>query len=79
MKPNPEPILAAAKLANASPADSVLIGDSMADIDGAHAAAVSVVGYANRPEKVSRFTDAQADIVITSMAEAATALVELRL
>jgi phosphoglycolate phosphatase-like HAD superfamily hydrolase len=49
------------------------------DIDGAHAASVSVVGYANRPEKIERFVDAQADIVITSMAEVASALLELRL
>ncbi len=79
MKPNPEPILTAAKLANASPADCVLIGDSMADIDGAHAAGVAVIGYANRPEKVDRFTTANADVVITSMVEVASALVELRL
>lgn len=79
MKPNPEPILAAAKLANTSPADCVLIGDSMADIDGAHAAGAWVIGYANRPEKVDRFMDALADIVITSMGEIASALVELRL
>ena len=79
MKPNPEPILAAAKLANASPADCILIGDSMTDIDGAHVAGVSVVGYANRPEKVDRFADAQPDVVITSMLEVANALVELRL
>jgi len=79
MKPNPEPILVAAKLANASPADCVLIGDSMADIDGAHAAGVPVIGYANRAEKVDRFTDAQAHIVVTSMVEVASALVELRL
>jgi beta-phosphoglucomutase-like phosphatase (HAD superfamily) len=79
MKPNPEPILAAAKLANASPADCILIGDSMTDIDGARGAGVSVVGYANRPEKVDRFADAQADVVITSMLEVANALVELRL
>jgi beta-phosphoglucomutase-like phosphatase (HAD superfamily) len=79
MKPNPEPILTAAKLANASPADCVLIGDSMADIDGSHAAGIQVIGYANRPEKVARFTDAQAGLVITSMGEVASALVELRL
>jgi beta-phosphoglucomutase-like phosphatase (HAD superfamily) len=79
MKPNPEPILTAAKLANASSADCVLIGDSMADIDGAHAAGVSVIGYANRPEKVDRFVGAGADIVITSMSELAGALVELQL
>ena len=79
MKPNPEPILAAAKLANANPADCILIGDSVADIEGAHAAGVPVIAYANRPEKVDRFTNAQSDLVITSMAEVANALVELRL
>jgi beta-phosphoglucomutase-like phosphatase (HAD superfamily) len=79
MKPSPEPILAAAKLTNGSPADSVLIGDSMADIDGAHAAGVSVIGYANRPEKVQRFVSANAEVVITSMAEVARALLELQL
>jgi len=79
MKPNPEPILAAAKLANAIPADCVLIGDSLADIDGAHAAGVAVIGYANRPEKLDRFTDAHPDVVITSMVEVANALVELRI
>jgi beta-phosphoglucomutase-like phosphatase (HAD superfamily) len=78
MKPNPEPILVAAKLANASPADCVLIGDSMADIDGARAAGVSVIGYADRAEKVGRFVEAQVDVVITSMVEVASVLVELR-
>lgn len=78
MKPNPEPILAATKLVNSSPAECVLIGDSMADIDGAHAAGVSVIGYANRPEKVERFEAADADIVITSMVDVASALVELQ-
>jgi len=78
MKPNPEPILAAAKLVNASPADCVLIGDSLADIDGAHAAGLPVIGYANRPEKIDRFTEAQADLIVTSMGEIALALVELQ-
>ena len=66
-------------LANAIPADCVLIGDSLADIDGAHAAGVAVIGYANRPEKLDRFTDAHPDVVITSMVEVANALVELRI
>lgn len=78
MKPNPEPILAAIKTLSASPVDCVLIGDSLADIDGAHAAGVAVVGYANRPEKVDRFANAGADLIVTSMAEAASAAVELR-
>jgi phosphoglycolate phosphatase-like HAD superfamily hydrolase len=79
MKSNTEPILVAAKLANASLADCVLVGDSMADIDGAHATGVPVIGYANRPEKVDRSMEAQADVVITSMVEVASAFVELRL
>jgi beta-phosphoglucomutase-like phosphatase (HAD superfamily) len=79
MKPNPEPILTAAKRASASPADCVLIGDSMADIDGSHAAGVAIIGYANRPEKIDRFADAGATVVITSTADVAKALVELKL
>lgn len=38
-----------------------------------------MIAYANRPEKVDRFADAQANIVITSMVEVASAFVELRL
>jgi beta-phosphoglucomutase-like phosphatase (HAD superfamily) len=78
MKPNPEPILSAIKSLSTSPADSVLIGDSLADIDGAHAAGVTVIGYANRPEKVDQFANAGADLIVTSMAEVASAAVELR-
>lgn len=78
MKPNPEPILTAAKAMSASPEDCVLIGDSLADINGAHAAGVAVIGYANRPEKVERFAAAGANIVITTMADAALALAQLK-
>lgn len=79
MKPNPEPILRAAKAVGAHPSESVLIGDSLADIDGARAAQVSVVGYANREEKLERFRKAGADIVLTSMADIACALIEMKL
>jgi beta-phosphoglucomutase-like phosphatase (HAD superfamily) len=78
MKPNPEPILIAAKALSASPEDCVLIGDSLADINGAHDAGVAVIGYANRPEKVERFAAAGANIVITTMADAALALAHLK-
>jgi len=65
MKPNPAPILAAARVLNAAPSDCVLVGDSLSDIDGARAAGVRVVGFANYPWKVSVFSGA--DAVITSM------------
>jgi beta-phosphoglucomutase-like phosphatase (HAD superfamily) len=79
MKPNPEPILRAVKSLNASPGDCVLIGDSLADIRGAQAAGLPVIGYANRPEKVVRFTEAGADAIVTKMADIACVLIEMKL
>ena len=79
MKPNPEPILRAVKSLNASSNDCVLIGDSLADIHGAQAAGLPVIGYANRPEKVSLFAEAGADVVVTKMSEIACVLIEMKL
>jgi len=78
MKPNPEPILRAAKSLNTAPADCVLIGDSLADIHGAHAAGLPVIGYANRDEKIDQFGEAGADVVVTKMADIACALIEMK-
>ncbi|WP_433211004.1 HAD family hydrolase [Dactylosporangium sp. CS-047395] len=78
MKPNPEPLWRAATALEVEPAACVLIGDSLFDIEGAHAAGVPVIAYANKPPKVQRFTDAGADIVLTSMGDIATALLALR-
>ena len=72
MKPNPAPILEAVRALGASAADCVLIGDSLSDIEGARAAGVRVIGYANRPWKVKAF--GSADAVVTSMADIASAL-----
>lgn len=78
MKPNPEPILRAAKSLNTAPADCVLIGDSLADIHGAHAAGLPVIGYANRDEKIDQFEQAGADVIVTKMADIACALIEMK-
>ncbi|MEV4638340.1 HAD family phosphatase [Actinoplanes sp. NPDC049548] len=72
MKPNPEPLLAAARALNVAPSRCTLIGDSMTDIEAARAAGVPVVGYANRPWKVDAF--AHADAVVTSMRDIAELL-----
>ena len=76
MKPNPEPILQAADAVGELPIRCVLIGDSLSDIDGARAAGVRVIGYANRPTKVEAFRNAGADEVITSMGQVARALID---
>ncbi|MFI7217883.1 HAD family hydrolase [Micromonospora maritima] len=75
MKPNPEPILKAVHALGELPGRCLLIGDSLSDIEGAKAARVGVIGYANRPEKVAAFRNAGADAVITSMGELADVMI----
>ncbi|MGW1059010.1 HAD family hydrolase [Micromonospora rubida] len=75
MKPNPEPILQAVRALGETTSRCVLVGDSLSDIQGAQAAGVRVVGYANRLSKVQAFQEARADAVITSMGELAAALI----
>lgn len=76
MKPNPEPILQAVRALGEPPARCVLVGDSLSDIEGARAAGVAVIGYANRKGKTDAFRAAGADVVITSMADIARRLVD---
>ncbi|MEU2662272.1 HAD-IA family hydrolase [Micromonospora sp. NPDC007220] len=71
MKPDPFPVLAAVRELGAQPTECVLVGDSVSDIEAAHAAGVAAIGYANKPGKRERF--AAADVVIDSMAELVTA------
>lgn len=75
MKPNPVPILQAVRAVGEQPARCVLIGDSLSDIEGARAAGVRVIGYANRPSKVEAFRSAGAHVVITSMGAIAEVLI----
>ncbi|MEV6375797.1 HAD family hydrolase [Micromonospora musae] len=76
MKPNPEPILQAVRVLGKAPGCCVLVGDSLSDIEGARAAGVGAIGYANRPLKAEAFYAAGADSVITSMGELASVLLE---
>ncbi len=69
LKPNPHLITRAVKELGADPADCVLIGDSLSDIEGARNAGVLSIGYANKPGKLERFTAGRADAVIASMGE----------
>ncbi|MFI7022787.1 HAD family hydrolase [Micromonospora sp. NPDC049900] len=75
MKPNPAPILQAVQAIGESPSRCVLVGDSLTDIDGARAAGVRVIGYANRSAKAEQFRAARADVVVTRMRELAQVLV----
>ncbi|OHX05208.1 HAD family hydrolase [Micromonospora sp. WMMB235] len=75
MKPNPEPILQAVRALAVAPDRCVLIGDSLSDIEGAGAAGVRVIAYANRAQKVSAFRAAGANAIVTSMSEVAGYLI----
>ncbi|SBT52869.1 HAD family hydrolase [Micromonospora narathiwatensis] len=76
MKPNPAPILKAVRDLGVTPGRCVLVGDSLSDIEGARAAGVAVIGYANRPAKVDAFRLAGATAVVTSMGEIAGVLID---
>jgi HAD superfamily hydrolase (TIGR01509 family) len=65
MKPNPHPVLDAVRTLGAEPESCVLIGDSLSDIEAAHAAGVAAIGYANRAWKIDAFK--AAEIIVTSM------------
>lgn len=76
LKPNAHLITRAVKELGADPADCVLVGDSLSDIEGARNAGILSVGYANKAGKLERFTAARADAVIRSMGELLPQLAE---
>jgi phosphoglycolate phosphatase len=74
LKPSPYLIDKAVRGLNADPAASTLVGDSLTDIEAAHSAGIASIGYANQPGKRENMTQAQAEAVITSMADLALSL-----
>ncbi|MER5481898.1 HAD family hydrolase [Streptomyces sp. NPDC002812] len=77
MKPAPYPLLAAAQALGVEPAEMVLIGDAVTDVEAAMAATARSIGFANKPLKRSTLADAGADVVILDMQAVADALVLL--
>lgn len=71
MKPDPHLITRTLRALNADAEACTLVGDSESDIQAAHAASTSAIGYANKPGKRQRLVDACADATTSSMAELA--------
>ncbi|TJZ41481.1 HAD family hydrolase [Streptomyces piniterrae] len=67
MKPHPHSLFRAAELLQVDPSDCVLIGDSLTDIQAAHLAGSTAIGYANKPRKREAFAEAGAEAVIEHM------------
>jgi HAD superfamily hydrolase (TIGR01549 family) len=69
LKPNPHLLLRAMVANAAAPGECVMIGDSLADIEAAHASGTAVIAYANKPGKRVRFEQAHPTLIIDSMGE----------
>lgn len=78
MKPHPWPLLEAAQHQCVTPADCVLIGDSVTDVEAGRAAGSASIGYANKLNKAERLRDAGATTIVTDMRELAHALRQIR-
>ena len=74
LKPNPYLLHAALSALHRRPADAILVGDSVSDVEAAQAVRVPTVGYANKPGKLRRLADTSADVVIDGMIQLADAL-----
>lgn len=75
MKPNPFPLITAAEQMHIDVTSCTLIGDSLTDVQAAHAAGATVIGYANKPHKADLFAEAQADVITEDMQAIADALI----
>ncbi|WP_436758480.1 HAD family hydrolase [Streptosporangium sp. V21-05] len=75
MKPNPYLVRQALNQLGANTALSLLVGDSVTDMQASKSAGITAVGYANKAGKADRLVAAGADLVVTSMEELALALV----
>lgn len=75
LKPAPTLITRAVEILDADLTECTLVGDSITDIQGAQAAGVHSIGYANKPGKGKRMRVTGADFVIENMARLVVAIV----
>lgn len=74
LKPSPYLLNNAFAALGIGPNDAVMVGDSTTDMGAARAAATHAIGYANKPGKARRLTEAGAEYVIAQMVELTAAL-----
>ncbi len=75
MKPADHLVTMAMSRMGAPASRTILVGDSVSDIEAARAADIRSIGYANKPGKRSALAHAGADAVIESMDELAAVLI----
>ncbi|MFP3117717.1 HAD family hydrolase [Streptomyces sp. Iso 434] len=67
MKPNPYPLIEAAEQMHVDVTSCALIGDSVTDIQAAHSAGSTAIGFANKPHKLAAFAQLDADAITEDM------------
>lgn len=67
LKPHPSLVLAALDIAQVPAENAVLIGDSITDIEVAHATGVQAIGYAKTPARGRELKGVGADFVVEDM------------
>ncbi|MFF2482466.1 pyrophosphatase PpaX [Paenibacillus sp. NPDC058071] len=68
-KPHPEPVLMAMEKLGADPASTLMVGDSIVDIQAANAAGITSVGVAWSLKGAAKLRESGADYVIEDMRE----------
>ncbi|MFF2452959.1 HAD family hydrolase [Isoptericola sp. NPDC058082] len=69
MKPSTHMVERALRLADATPREAVLIGDSVSDVQVAHAARIWSLGYAKNPRRGRELAAARADALTSAIGE----------
>lgn len=67
MKPNTHMVEEALRIASAAATEAVLMGDSVSDVQVAHAAGVHVIGHAKNPRRGQELRAADADALTESI------------
>jgi HAD superfamily hydrolase (TIGR01662 family) len=67
LKPSPFLLREAVNHLAVQPSRCVFVGDSITDLQAAHAAHIAVVAFANKPGKADRFASYQPDALISTM------------
>ena len=67
LKPNPFLLECGLTAAGGEKTGAIFVGDSVTDVEAGRAAGIPTIGYANKPGKQERLTEAGADVVIATM------------
>lgn len=74
MKPDPHLVTSACEHLGSTAETCLLVGDSETDVEAAHDAGCRCIGYANKPGKLARLSNAGADAIVTDVNELTYAL-----